>query len=225
MTNDVTGKGASLEEALKACDWPSDRQFTFHDEPGDHDPCYVVMPDGASLPLNHHAGEGVDIARAKFIIAACNAALTPPTEPETPTWRDGRCYECGVDLVGPYCPACNPTEPPSAGREGWKLVPEEPPIEMIIAGQQSWLEANKWEAHRVYRAMLAAAPSPEPLPSEEEGERRDERPSPDTSALLAEAESLRTAVYYSRGAFSKADKERIMITLRRLAQALREARG
>lgn len=47
-------------------------------------------------------------------ITVTPAALTPPTEPETPTWRDGRCYECGVDLVGPYCPACNPTEPPSA---------------------------------------------------------------------------------------------------------------
>lgn len=62
------------------CDWP-DRPFTFHDEPGEHDPCYVVMPDGAMLPLNHHAGEGVDIARAKFIVAACNAALADGLPP------------------------------------------------------------------------------------------------------------------------------------------------
>lgn len=59
---------------VEQCDWPEGGRFTFHDEPGEHDPCYVVMPDGAALPLNHHAGEGVDIARAQFIITACNAA-------------------------------------------------------------------------------------------------------------------------------------------------------
>jgi hypothetical protein len=58
----------------QTCDWPVG-EFAFHDEPGAHDPCYVVMPGGAMLPLNHHAGEGVDIARAKFIVDACNAAL------------------------------------------------------------------------------------------------------------------------------------------------------
>lgn len=57
-----------------ACDWPIG-EFTFLDEPGEHDPCYVIMPGGAMLPVNHHAGEGVDIARAKFIIAACNEKL------------------------------------------------------------------------------------------------------------------------------------------------------
>jgi hypothetical protein len=50
--------------------------FSFLDEPGEHDPCYIVMPGGSCLPVNHHATPGVDIARAKFIIAACNAALT-----------------------------------------------------------------------------------------------------------------------------------------------------
>jgi hypothetical protein len=58
-------------------DWPVGKQFRFFDEPGEHDPCYVVMPDGAMLPVNHHAATGVDIARAKWIVAACNAALTP----------------------------------------------------------------------------------------------------------------------------------------------------
>lgn len=58
------------------CDWP-DRIFTFRNESGEHDPCYVVMPDGAMLPLNHHAKPGVDIARAKFIVGACNRALAP----------------------------------------------------------------------------------------------------------------------------------------------------
>ena len=49
--------------------------FTFHDEPGEHDPCYVVMTGGNTLALNHDARPGVDIARAKWIIALCNAAL------------------------------------------------------------------------------------------------------------------------------------------------------
>jgi hypothetical protein len=62
--------------ARHRCDWPEDGQFTFRDDPGEHDPCYVVMPDGAMLALNHHAGEGVDTARARFIIDACNAALS-----------------------------------------------------------------------------------------------------------------------------------------------------
>lgn len=61
-------------ETIERCDWPA-APFTFHNEPGEHDPCYVVVPGGAMLSLNHHAGEGVDIARAKFIVAACNAAL------------------------------------------------------------------------------------------------------------------------------------------------------
>jgi len=61
------------------CDWPDDQPFSFRDERGEHDPCYVVMPGGAMLPLNHHNAEGVDIARAKFIIEACNQKLFPAT--------------------------------------------------------------------------------------------------------------------------------------------------
>lgn len=72
-------------------DWPEGGQFRFVDEPGEHEPCYVVMPDGAMLPLNHHAGLGVDIARARFIINACNAALYPqPEKDEPPTIRRAR---------------------------------------------------------------------------------------------------------------------------------------
>lgn len=56
-------------------DWPEGVPFAFADEPGEHDPCYVVMPGGAMLALNHHAAPGVDVARAKWIVAACNAAL------------------------------------------------------------------------------------------------------------------------------------------------------
>lgn len=69
----------NLSSIQALCDWP-DAPFTLHDEPGEHDPCYVVMPGGSSLAVNHHATPGVDIARAKFIVAACNAALALPTE-------------------------------------------------------------------------------------------------------------------------------------------------
>ena len=54
--------------------------FSFHDEPGEHDPCYVVMPGGMTLPLNHDARPGVDIARAKWIIKLCNIALKAVAE-------------------------------------------------------------------------------------------------------------------------------------------------
>src|SRR6185312_8772543 len=70
------------------CDWPVSASFTFYDDPGEHDPCYVVMPGGAMLPLNHHAGEGVDIARAKFIIDACNEALRAQPSNEAEGWRE-----------------------------------------------------------------------------------------------------------------------------------------
>jgi hypothetical protein len=70
---------SSDDVAREACDWPTG-QFEFRDEHGEHDPCYVVMPGGAMLPMNHHAGDGVDVARAKFIIAACNTALSKADE-------------------------------------------------------------------------------------------------------------------------------------------------
>lgn len=64
-----------LSDLLRQCDWPETGIFQFVDEPGEHEPCYVVMPGGSMLALNHHDGPGVDIARAKFIVEACNAAL------------------------------------------------------------------------------------------------------------------------------------------------------
>jgi hypothetical protein len=64
---------------LAACDWPSPLPamalFEFYDDPGEHDPCYVIMPGGSMLALNHHAVNGVDQARARFIVAACNDLL------------------------------------------------------------------------------------------------------------------------------------------------------
>lgn len=56
-------------------DFPEGERFKFLDDLGPHDPCYIVMPGGAALPVNHHAGAGVDIARAKFIVRACNHLL------------------------------------------------------------------------------------------------------------------------------------------------------
>lgn len=70
-----------LVEAMARADWPITGRFRFYDEPGEHDPCYVIMPDGAMLVFNHHAGQGVDIARAEFVMNACNAALLPTPGP------------------------------------------------------------------------------------------------------------------------------------------------
>jgi hypothetical protein len=57
------------------CDWPQDRDFTFFDEPGEHDPCYLIDPSGQMHAFNGHAGEGVDIARARFIMRRLNAKI------------------------------------------------------------------------------------------------------------------------------------------------------
>lgn len=60
---------------LEKFDWPEGKPFQFKDEPGEHDPCYVIMPDGAMLSLCHHAQNGIDQARAQFIVSACNEKL------------------------------------------------------------------------------------------------------------------------------------------------------
>lgn len=73
--------GAAVQgEAVSAtgCDWTAEniaRGFVVQDMQGEHDPCYVYMPDGAGLAFNHHAINGVDQARAEFVAAACNAML------------------------------------------------------------------------------------------------------------------------------------------------------
>lgn len=64
-----------MADLLKKCSWPPSQEFQFYDEAGVHSPCYVVMPGGAMLPVNHHAFDGVDVARAKFIVEACNEKL------------------------------------------------------------------------------------------------------------------------------------------------------
>ena len=69
---------AGRSDDLSACEFPAGVAFGFHDEPGEHDPCYVVLPGGAMIAFNHDARPGVDIARAKFVRDACNAALRAP---------------------------------------------------------------------------------------------------------------------------------------------------
>lgn len=50
-------------------------KFTVHDMPDDHEPCYLVCPDGLMIPFNAHATNGVDQARAQWFASTLNAAL------------------------------------------------------------------------------------------------------------------------------------------------------
>ena len=72
----------TLRDLLEQVEWPAGGSFRFHDDPSEHDPCYVIMPGGAMLAFNHDARPGVDIARAKFVQAACNALLAAMIEQE-----------------------------------------------------------------------------------------------------------------------------------------------
>ena len=82
---------------LEHLGWPADKLFEFKDELGEHDPCYVIMPDGAALPLSHHATNGVDQARAKFIVDACNEKLNRSSD----DWASGFCA-CLYLFTGRY---------------------------------------------------------------------------------------------------------------------------
>jgi hypothetical protein len=44
--------------------------------------------------------------------------------------------------------------------EGWKLVPVEPTAQMLIAGQQAWLDDPMRRSSTLYSAMLSASPPP-----------------------------------------------------------------
>jgi hypothetical protein len=70
----LTKQAAQVGVNLATCDWPA-KPFSVKDEPGEHDPCYLVMPDGSMVAFNHHAENGVDQARAQFVAIACNEAL------------------------------------------------------------------------------------------------------------------------------------------------------
>ena len=64
-----------IADIFASLDWPTDGEFSFLDSPGAHNPCFAVMPGGAALAFNHHDGDDVDLARAEFVINACNEAL------------------------------------------------------------------------------------------------------------------------------------------------------
>lgn len=85
-----------------ACAWPA-KPFTVRDEPGEHDPCWLVLPDNAMLAFVHHAANGVDQARAQFIADVCNAY----THAERATVPDGHVLvpKLFVDKVQAACRA------------------------------------------------------------------------------------------------------------------------
>jgi hypothetical protein len=62
----------TLERIRKDCDWPEEGQFSVRDSLDEHAACLVVMPGGSCLEFCHHALNGVDQARAKFVADACN---------------------------------------------------------------------------------------------------------------------------------------------------------
>jgi hypothetical protein len=64
-----------IAEEFNACDWPGDGAFTMTDDPDPHKPCTLWMPDGAGLEFCHHDTNGVDQARCKWIMDACNQRL------------------------------------------------------------------------------------------------------------------------------------------------------
>jgi hypothetical protein len=61
----------SVRQALA---WPLGK-FTVYDMPDEHEPCYLVCPDGLMIPFNAHATNGVDQARAQWFANTLNAAL------------------------------------------------------------------------------------------------------------------------------------------------------
>jgi len=68
---------------LMACDWQEGALFGVRDEPGEHDPCYLILPSNELIPFVHHAINGVDQARARFIADCCNQVLSPIKQPFT----------------------------------------------------------------------------------------------------------------------------------------------
>lgn len=69
------------------CDFPPGETFGFRDDPGEHDPCYVIMPGGAMLVFNHHADPDNFKDRASIALADAILALTAPTQSAGGTGR------------------------------------------------------------------------------------------------------------------------------------------
>lgn len=137
-------------DLLTRCNWPSGALFTFHDLPGAHDPCYVVMPGGAALEFNHDGGEGVDIARAKFVIAACNRALaTPSPSPEReasmgePQAGYIKAFYEVADLLGIGARTCSP-------KEAWEGEMRPRLVTLLAGGREALERAAKAVRERLY---------------------------------------------------------------------------
>lgn len=66
----VTGWGGRHE----ALNWNRDSRFKVLDSDGEHDPVFVVTPNGETMPFNHYNDHTTDLARAQFVCAALNDA-------------------------------------------------------------------------------------------------------------------------------------------------------
>lgn len=55
--------------------WRSGSYFQVLDSKGEHDPVYVVSPNGETFELNHYNDATTDLARAHFMVEALNIAL------------------------------------------------------------------------------------------------------------------------------------------------------
>jgi hypothetical protein len=65
-----TSRGG-IHESLN---WSRDSRFKVLDSAGEHDPVYVVTPNGETLPFNHYNDQTTDLARAHFVAEALNDA-------------------------------------------------------------------------------------------------------------------------------------------------------
>ena len=65
-----------FRELRQQLDWPHGI-FRVEDEPGEHDPCWLITPGGVCYAFNAHAVNGFDQARAQWVADTLNAALGP----------------------------------------------------------------------------------------------------------------------------------------------------
>lgn len=54
--------------------WKRDSDFKVFDSTGEHDPVYVVTPNGEMLAFNHYNDHTTDLARAQFVAQTLNEA-------------------------------------------------------------------------------------------------------------------------------------------------------
>lgn len=88
---------SETRDELIACDWPLNEVFRFYDpDTSDiHGPVFLIMPGGAMVKFHHHGSETVDIARAKWIMDACNARIADALSRSAPAGdRDAIIEEC-----------------------------------------------------------------------------------------------------------------------------------